>query len=144
MFSHLAVASSLAIGDMLFYAICFIILMWLIKIVAWKPINKMMQDRADKISTILIQLSRGRCAACKATPRRNWLTHVMKRQLLLIQLRSEGNSAMVFLAEAQTDAQSLKDNAKRISSRSVKTYLLVCVTMKTYLLRLLPRSFKKN
>ena len=50
MFTHLIVGAEFNIGDALFYAVLFLILMFGIKVVAWKPVTKMMQDRADKIS----------------------------------------------------------------------------------------------
>ncbi|MFC6254376.1 F0F1 ATP synthase subunit B [Secundilactobacillus hailunensis] len=116
MFSHLAVASSLAIGDMLFYAICFIILMWLIKIVAWKPINKMMQDRADKISNDIDSAEKSRDDAAKlAKQRQDALANSRHEATGIVDsAKKQGQQQRDgILAEAQTDAQSLKDNAKK-------------------------------
>jgi len=116
MFSHLAVASSLAIGDMLFYAICFIILMWLIKIVAWKPINKMMQDRADKISNDIDSAEKSRDDAAKlAKQRQDALANSRHEATSIVDsAKKQGQQQRDgILADAQTDAQSLKDNAKK-------------------------------
>lgn len=55
--SVLAESNSLYVGDMVFYIISFIILMLLVKKFAWKPVVKMMHDRAEKSLMILIVLS---------------------------------------------------------------------------------------
>lgn len=116
MFSHLAVASSLAIGDMLFYAICFIILMWLIKLVAWKPINQMMQDRADKISNDIDSAEKSRDDAAKlAKQRQDALANSRQEATGIVDsAKKQGQQQRDgILAQAQTDAQALKDNAKK-------------------------------
>ncbi|MCQ0061222.1 ATP synthase F0 subunit B [Pediococcus acidilactici] len=54
MFSHMilgaAQGSTLYVGDMLFYAILFVVLMALIAKFAWGPVNAMLKERADRIS----------------------------------------------------------------------------------------------
>ncbi|MTV82511.1 F0F1 ATP synthase subunit B [Secundilactobacillus folii] len=116
MFSHLVVAASLDTGDMLFYALCFILLMWLLKVVAWKPVNKMMQDRADKISNDIDSAEQSREEAAQLA---------QQRQKALANSRQEATSIVDsakkqgqqqrdgILAQAQTDAQSLKENAQK-------------------------------
>ncbi|GLB47080.1 ATP synthase subunit b [Philodulcilactobacillus myokoensis] len=43
-------SNGLYIGDAVYIAVLFIILMWLVKLVAWKPLNEMLKKRSDKIT----------------------------------------------------------------------------------------------
>ncbi|KRK99454.1 F0F1 ATP synthase subunit B [Secundilactobacillus odoratitofui DSM 19909 = JCM 15043] len=116
MFSHLAVATGLATGDMIFFAVCFILLMWLIKIVAWKPINQMMQDRADKISNDIDTAEKSREEAAQlAQQRQDALANSRQEASSIVDsAKKQGQQQRDgILAQAQTDAQSLKDNAKK-------------------------------
>ncbi|GAA3610651.1 F0F1 ATP synthase subunit B [Secundilactobacillus similis] len=116
MFSHLAVATGLAVGDLLFYAICFIILMWLIKLVAWKPVNEMMQKRADKISDDIDSAEKSREEAAQlATQRQEALANSRQEASSIVDsAKKQGQQQRDgILAQAQTDAQSLKENAQK-------------------------------
>ncbi len=70
MFSYSVVGAQLYVGDMLFVMITFLVLMWLIKIVAWKPVTKMMQDRSDKIVNDIDSAKESRTKAAELAQKR--------------------------------------------------------------------------
>lgn len=116
MLSHLIVATSLPYGDILFYAICFLILMWLIKIFAWKPVNQMMQDRADKISNDIDSAEKSRDEAAQlAQQRQDALSNSRQEATTIVDnAKKQGQQQRDgIVAQAQTDAQSLKVNAQK-------------------------------
>ncbi|BAN06418.1 F0F1 ATP synthase subunit B [Levilactobacillus brevis] len=116
MLSHLVVGQGLYYGDSIFYAVCFLLLMWIIKVLAWKPVTKMMQDRADKISNDIDSAEKSRNDAAEL---------VQKRQAALASSRSEAqkivNDAKAngqqqreqIVTQAQADVQTLKQNAQK-------------------------------
>ena len=114
MLSHLVVGQGLYYGDSIFYAVCFLLLMWIIKVLAWKPVTKMMQDRADKISNDIDSAEKSRNDAAEL---------VQKRQAALASSRSEAQK-IVNDAKAngqqqreqivtQAHVQTLKQNAQK-------------------------------
>ncbi|KRM57994.1 F0F1 ATP synthase subunit B [Secundilactobacillus malefermentans] len=118
MLAHLTIVPGvgLALGDMLFYAICFIILMWLIKLVAWKPVNKMMQDRADKIANDIDSAEQSRTDAAKlAAQRQEALANSHKEASSIVSdAKQQGQQTRTsLLADAQSDVQTLKSNAQK-------------------------------
>ncbi len=70
MFSYSIVGAQLYVGDMLFVMISFLVLMWLVKIVAWKPITKMMQNRSDKIASDIDSAKESRTKAADLAEKR--------------------------------------------------------------------------
>ncbi|EKK20871.1 ATP synthase B chain [Fructilactobacillus florum 8D] len=116
MFTHLIVGATFNIGDALFYAVLFIILMWIVKLVAWKPITQLMQNRADKISSDIDSAE---------TARNNAAALEKKRQAALQQSQAEASDIIAqaqqsgdnrraeIISTAQADAQTLKANAQK-------------------------------
>ncbi|WP_341779596.1 F0F1 ATP synthase subunit B [Levilactobacillus sp. HBUAS70063] len=116
MLSHLVVGAGLYFGDSLFYVICFLLLLWIVKVLAWKPVTKMMQDRADKISNDIDSAESSRNEAADL---------VQKRQTALANSRSEAQTIVndaktngqqqreQIVTQAQADAQTLKQNAQK-------------------------------
>lgn len=70
MFTFSVVGAQLYVGDMLYVMISFLILMWLIKVLAWKPITKMMQDRSDKIANDIDSAEKSKADASKLASQR--------------------------------------------------------------------------
>ncbi|AKP63702.1 F0F1 ATP synthase subunit B [Levilactobacillus koreensis] len=116
MLSHLVVGQTLYFGDSLFYIISFVLLMWIIKIFAWGPVTKMMQDRADKISNDIDSAEKSRTDAASL---------VEKRQAALANSRSEAQTIVSdaksngqqqreqIVTQAQADVQTMKQNAQK-------------------------------
>ncbi|NLR08736.1 MULTISPECIES: F0F1 ATP synthase subunit B [Lactobacillaceae] len=116
MLSHLVVGAGLYFGDSIFYVITFLLLLWIVKVLAWKPVTKMMQDRADKISNDIDSAESSRNEAADL---------VQKRQTALANSRSEAQTIVndaktngqqqreQIVTQAQTDAQTLKQNAQK-------------------------------
>ncbi|NLR31076.1 F0F1 ATP synthase subunit B [Levilactobacillus tujiorum] len=116
MLSHLVVGAGLYFGDSIFYVVCFLLLMWIVKVLAWKPVTKMMQDRADKISNDIDSAENSRNEAADL---------VQKRQTALANSRSEAQTIVndaktngqqqreQIVTQAQADAQTLKQNAQK-------------------------------
>ncbi|HJE87081.1 F0F1 ATP synthase subunit B [Levilactobacillus brevis] len=116
MLSHLVVGAGLYFGDSIFYVTCFLLLLWIVKVLAWKPVTKMMQDRADKISNDIDSAESSRNEAADL---------VQKRQTALANSRSEAQTIVndaktngqqqreQIVTQAQTDAQTLKQNAQK-------------------------------
>ncbi|GAK47955.1 F0F1-type ATP synthase subunit b [Secundilactobacillus oryzae JCM 18671] len=118
MLAHLTIVPGvgLALGDMLFFAICFIILMWAIKLVAWKPVTKMMQDRADKIANDIDSAEQSRAEAAKlAEQRQEALANSHKEATSIVSdAKKQGQEQRASLvAAAQSDVQVLKSNAQK-------------------------------
>lgn len=70
MFSHLMVAAGLYFGDTIFYLISFVLLLAVVKKMAWGPITKMMQDRADKISNDIDSAEKSKADAADLAAKR--------------------------------------------------------------------------
>ncbi|MCH5464703.1 F0F1 ATP synthase subunit B [Levilactobacillus tujiorum] len=116
MLSHLVVGAGLYFGDSIFYVVCFLLLMWIVKVLAWKPVTKMMQDRADKISNDIDSAENSRNEAADL---------VQKRQTALANSRSEAQTIVndaktngqqqreQIVTQAQADVQTLKQNAQK-------------------------------
>lgn len=116
MFAHLTVAASLAFGDMIFYAVTFLILMWLIKIFAWKPVNEMMQKRADKISDDIESAEKSRTEAEQlAKQRQDALANSRQEAASILDgAKKQGQQQQAeIVATAQSEAQTLKQTAQK-------------------------------
>ncbi len=70
MFTFSVVGAQLYYGDMLYIMVSFLILMWLIKVLAWKPITKMMKDRSDKIANDIDSAEKSKADASKLASQR--------------------------------------------------------------------------
>lgn len=116
MFSYSVVGAQLYVGDMLFVMITFLVLMWLVKIVAWKPITKMMQDRSDKIVNDIDSAKESRTKAAELA---------QKRQAELDKTRDEANTIIntakqngqrqreQIVEDARNEASNLKSSAEK-------------------------------
>lgn len=116
MLSHLVVGSSLYYGDALFYAICFLLLLWVVKVLAWKPVTKMMQDRADKISSDIDSAEKSRTEAAGLVEKRQAALNASRGEAQTIVQNAKTNGQQQrdqIMAQAQTDAQTLKANAQK-------------------------------
>ncbi|GEA94772.1 ATP synthase subunit b [Weissella viridescens] len=107
-------SDGLALGNMLFLLIAFVILMLLLKKFAWGPVVKMMDDRANKVAHDLDSAEDARQQAEKLSK---------ERQEQLTAARTDANKIVAdakksadaqgkkIVADAQTKAQTLKDRA---------------------------------
>lgn len=97
MFSFSVVGAQLYVGDMVYIAVSFIILMCLIKLVAWKPVTKMMKDRSDKIANDIDSAEKSRADATKLAEQRQ------------TELASARQEASTIISEAKQTGQKLID-----------------------------------
>ncbi|WP_462394219.1 F0F1 ATP synthase subunit B [Lentilactobacillus parabuchneri] len=116
MFSYSVVGAQLYVGDMLFVMLTFLVLMWLIKLVAWKPVTKMMQDRSDKIVNDIDSAKESRTKAAELA---------QKRQAELDKTRDDANRIInnakqtgqrqreQIVEDARNEASNLKSSAEK-------------------------------
>lgn len=97
MFSFSVVGAQLYVGDMVYIAVSFIILMFLIKLVAWKPVTKMMKDRSDKIANDIDSAEKSRADATKLAEQRQ------------TELASTRQEASTIISEAKQTGQKQSD-----------------------------------
>ncbi|KRN66612.1 F0F1 ATP synthase subunit B [Pediococcus cellicola] len=112
----LGASNSLYLGDMLFYAIVFIILMWVIKIVAWGPVTKMMQERADRISNDIDSAEKSRQDAEQLAKKREEALKSSHAEATTIVADARDNGKKQreqIVTNAQQEAQTLKQNAQK-------------------------------
>ncbi|MCG0731684.1 F0F1 ATP synthase subunit B [Lactiplantibacillus plantarum] len=117
MLSHLIIgASGLYLGDMLFIGISFIVLMALISVVAWKPITKMMADRADKIANDIDSAQKSRQEASDLADQwRDALSHSRAEasEIVADAKKSGEKQRSSIVADAQNEATQYKQNARK-------------------------------
>ncbi|WP_461240409.1 F0F1 ATP synthase subunit B [Paucilactobacillus sp. N302-9] len=114
--SVLAESNSLYIGDMLFYIISFVILMLLVGHFAWKPVVKMMSDRAQKISDDIDNAEKSRNEASELAQKRQSELQNSRQEAASIvnDAKQNGETQRTQIIEtAQSDAQTLKENAQK-------------------------------
>jgi len=116
MFSYSVVGAQLYVGDMLFVMLTFLVLMWLIKLVAWKPVTKMMQDRSDKIVNDIDSAKESRTKAAELA---------QKRQAELDKTRDDASGIInnakqngqrqqeQIVEDARNEASNLKSSAEK-------------------------------
>ncbi|USS85138.1 F0F1 ATP synthase subunit B [Fructilactobacillus myrtifloralis] len=112
----LVVGEAFNIGDALFYAVLFIILMWLIKVVAWKPVTKMMQDRSDKIANDIDTAEKSRNEALELAKKRQ--TELANSQAEASEIISKAQQTgdkrrESIISSANLDAKTIKENAAK-------------------------------
>ncbi len=116
MFSFSVVGTSLYIGNMLFVLISFLILMWLIKIFAWKPITNMMEKRSNKIANDIDSAEKSRNDAVKlAQQRQSELenTHQEASGIIAQAKQTGSNQRDQILDDARKDAALMKSTAQK-------------------------------
>lgn len=116
MFSPLVLAAEKGFdyGDMLFYMVAFVLLMWLVKVFAWKPVTKMMNDRATKIANDIDSAEKSRSdAESLASQRRDALANShQEASTIVADAKDAGNQQRdKIINQAQSDAQKLRENA---------------------------------
>ncbi|WP_137597453.1 F0F1 ATP synthase subunit B [Paucilactobacillus kaifaensis] len=114
--SVLAESNGLYIGDMLFYIISFVILMLLVKKFAWKPVVKMMHDRAEKIANDIDSAEESRNEANElAQKRQSELKNSRQEAASIVNdAKQNGETQRAQIVEtAQNDAQALKEAAQK-------------------------------
>ena len=117
-FSTLPVGAgqSLYIGDMIYYIVLFLILMWLIKLVAWKPLNKMLKQRSDHITNSINSAEESQKKAKQlAAQRQKALDHSHDQATGIISdaKNSGQKQRSQIISSARDDAQSLKTTAQK-------------------------------
>ncbi|KRN43235.1 F0F1 ATP synthase subunit B [Fructilactobacillus fructivorans] len=116
MYTHLVIAAGFNVGDMLFYAILFLLLMWIVKIFAWKPITKMMQDRSTKIANDIDSAEKSRNDAAKlAKERADALQNSHDEATKIVSDAEQAGQKRrdTIISDAQNDAKGLKDKAHK-------------------------------
>ena len=122
MLSHLLLglpvgaSESLYLGDMIYYIVLFLILMWLIKLVAWKPLYKVLKQRSEHITNNINSAEQSRKKAQKlANQRQEALDNSHNEASGIIDdAKNAGQSQRQRIIEsANSDAQTLKQNAQK-------------------------------
>lgn len=117
MFSHFLLgAEGLYVGDMLFYAILFLVLMALIAKFAWNPINEMLKERADRIANDMDSAEQSRKEAAKlAEERKSALDKSHEEATTIISNAKDSGDRQknLIMDEAQRDAKGLKEKAHK-------------------------------
>ncbi|KRO22826.1 ATP synthase F0, B subunit [Pediococcus argentinicus] len=109
-----AAGAGLYIGDMLFYAILFVVLMAAIAYFAWNPVSAILKERADRIANDMDSAEESRKEAQKlAAERKEALdkSHAEATDIINNAKDSGDRQKALIVDEAQKDAQSLKERA---------------------------------
>ncbi|GEP22524.1 MAG: F0F1 ATP synthase subunit B [Lentilactobacillus diolivorans] len=116
MFSYSVVGAQLYVGDMIFVMIAFIVLMWLIKLVAWKPITKMMQNRSDKIANDIDSAKDSRTKAAELAQQRQVELDKTREDASGIINTAKQNGQQQrdqIVEDARNEASNLKSSAEK-------------------------------
>ncbi|MEJ6400359.1 F0F1 ATP synthase subunit B [Nicoliella lavandulae] len=116
MLSQLVLGADLAYGTMLYYLVLFLVLVWLIKVFAWKPINKMLNDRTNQIvSDIDAANKKHQEADALAKQRQDALakSHDEASSIINNAKQSGQKQQEQIVSDAQNDAQTIKANAQK-------------------------------
>lgn len=116
MFSFSVVGAQLYTGDMIFVMISFLILMFLIKLIAWNPITKMMQNRSDKIANDIDSAKNSRDKAAElAQQRQAQLDKTREDANNLINTAKENGQRQreQIVEDARNEASNLKSSAEK-------------------------------
>lgn len=116
MFSVDILASNqLYFGDMLFILASFALLLVLVRIFAWGPVTKMMQERADKIAADIDSAEDARKEAEDLAAKRQEQLKASRQEATTIvsDAKNQGNEQrQAIIDKAQADASSLKVSAQ--------------------------------
>lgn len=118
MFTHLIVGSAQGfnVGDAVFFALCFLILMAIIGKIAWDPITKMLEERANKISNDIDSAEDSRNKAEKlAKERQDALnnSHAEASEIVSKATQDGKERRENIIFDAKSDASLLKENAQK-------------------------------
>ncbi|MBW1605841.1 F0F1 ATP synthase subunit B [Lactobacillus sp. Sy-1] len=116
MLSQLVFGAELAYGTMLYYLVLFLVLVLLIKVFAWKPINKMLNERTQQIvSDIDSAKQKHQEADSLAKQRQDELnkSHDEASTIITNAKQAGQKQQEQIVSDAQSDAQTIKDNAHK-------------------------------
>ncbi|MFD1126294.1 F0F1 ATP synthase subunit B [Lentilactobacillus raoultii] len=116
MFSYSVVGAQLYTGDMVFVMISFLILMYLIKLIAWKPITKMMQKRSDKIASDIDSAKDSRDKAAELAKQRQAeldKTREDANKLITTAKQNGQQQREQIIEDARNEASNLKSSAEK-------------------------------
>lgn len=108
-------AGKLALGDMLFILISFILLMLAVKHYAWGPITKMMDDRSAKITGDLDYADQERASADKLKKEREEALKNSRAEAIEIVNKAKQNGddqKKTIVDQAHSDAEDVRTKAK--------------------------------
>ncbi|KRL97376.1 F0F1 ATP synthase subunit B [Liquorilactobacillus satsumensis] len=112
----LGAATGVEWGDMLFYAVLFVVLLALIKHYAWGPVTDMMEKRATKIANDLDSAEEARKNAEQVEEQRVSAlkdSHAEASQIIERARKNGEQQKTTIVADAHGEAQALKDTAKQ-------------------------------
>ncbi|WP_220741365.1 F0F1 ATP synthase subunit B [Leuconostoc miyukkimchii] len=118
-------ANKIPLGNMLFIIISFLVLMVILKRVAYEPVTKVLDERADKISADIDDAEAARQEAEKLALQRQSELTVTRQQATKVVADAKASAqkqsdsliatasdrATLINQQAQTDAQKLKEDA---------------------------------
>lgn len=117
MLSHLVIgASGLYLGDMLFIAVSFLILMALIAKFAWNPATKMMNERAEKIAHDIDSAESSRKEASELADKRKAALADSRNEAseIVADAKTSGEKQRAnIVADAQNEATQYKQTARK-------------------------------
>ncbi|AKP66376.1 F0F1 ATP synthase subunit B [Companilactobacillus ginsenosidimutans] len=108
-------AGKLALGDMLFILISFILLTLAVKKYAWGPVTKMMDARSDKITGDLDYADQERARADKLAKEREEALKNSRAEAIEIVNKAKENGddqKKSIVAQAHSDAEGVRQKAK--------------------------------
>lgn len=113
----------LALGNMLFVLLTFVVLLFFIGKFAWKPITKMMQDRADKIANDLDSAESSKNEAAELVSKRNAELQATQAEATTIinnanDTASKRSDDIIAQARDNASSMKMKANAEIAQERS--------------------------
>ncbi len=114
-------AGKLALGDMLFILISFVLLTALVKKFAWGPVTKMMDARSEKISGDLDYADQERARADKLAKEREEALKNSRAEAIDIVNKAKENGEdqkKSIMADAHSEAESVRQKAKSDAERA--------------------------
>ncbi len=106
---------STTLGTILFVLLAFALLMYLIKVFAWKPVTAMMKKREDQVANDIDAAEQSRIAAQKLEEQRQGALQNSRNEALTIvnTAKTSGEqSRQNILKEAREDAEKMKAKAQ--------------------------------
>ena len=106
----------LYLGDMIYVIVLFLILMWLIKLAAWKPLKKVLKQRAEHITNNINSAEKSNQRASDLADQRQKAlnnSHSEASQIIDGAKGAGTQQRKQIINEANSDAQTLRHNAKK-------------------------------
>ncbi|MFD1418792.1 F0F1 ATP synthase subunit B [Companilactobacillus keshanensis] len=114
-------ASKIALGDMLFILISFILLSLAVKHYAWGPVTKMMDARSEKISGDLDYADQERARADKLGKEREEALKNSRAEAIEIVNKAKDNGdsqKKTIVADAHSEAETVRTKAKQDAEKA--------------------------